>query len=388
MLVSMAADRVRLLDLAAQIRNLKQSLSAMRAEQAEAQERLDNYKYPVLTLPNEITSEIFVHFLPIFPDAPPLTGLASPTTLTHVCHKWRAIALTTPALWRAIRLCYKDRMRGYQLQRIADTWISRSGSCPLSIEIDLGGYDFLPPLFTETMAIAVTRSEHLGLCDVTPHPHPKIGPMPFLRSLDLMFEPNDEVHTYDAPQLRSVLLQGFSAPCVVLPWAQLTWLNLNRIEIKPCISILRQTPSLVQCTPHFTCLGDETFEFPGSDLTLLFLEFLTMEASLQAVNRYLCSFVVPALKQLVVEQKFLGQEPIQSVGTFIAKSGCKLLAVCIRGTGTGITENSRLRRAFPTIPIFDLLGVCDGTIYSTDESEAESSSSETESSSSETESAH
>ncbi|KAJ6560151.1 hypothetical protein B0H19DRAFT_945240, partial [Mycena capillaripes] len=66
------------------------------------QERLNSFKYPVLTLPAEIISEIFVHFLPIYPSCPPLTGFLSPTLLTQICRKWRHIALTTPALWRAI----------------------------------------------------------------------------------------------------------------------------------------------------------------------------------------------------------------------------------------------------------------------------------------------
>ncbi|KAJ7641164.1 hypothetical protein FB45DRAFT_712335, partial [Roridomyces roridus] len=57
---------------------------------------------PVLTLPNEITSEIFVHFLPPYPVCPPMTGLDSPTSLTHICRQWREIALATPKLWRAI----------------------------------------------------------------------------------------------------------------------------------------------------------------------------------------------------------------------------------------------------------------------------------------------
>ncbi|KAF7376699.1 F-box domain-containing protein [Mycena sanguinolenta] len=72
----MEADRVLLMDLAAQILDVERSPSELRAEQ---QERLDAYKYPVLTLSNEVISEIFVHFLPVYPSA---TGLASPTTLT------------------------------------------------------------------------------------------------------------------------------------------------------------------------------------------------------------------------------------------------------------------------------------------------------------------
>ncbi|KAJ6456436.1 hypothetical protein C8R45DRAFT_1110952 [Mycena sanguinolenta] len=100
MLDSMQADRTRLLDLAAKILDLERSLSALRIEQSEAQERLDVTPYP---------------------SAPVLTGLASPTTLTHVCCKWREVALTTPALWRSILLSCRGPLCAYkQTHHISD----------------------------------------------------------------------------------------------------------------------------------------------------------------------------------------------------------------------------------------------------------------------------
>ncbi|KAJ7871612.1 hypothetical protein B0H13DRAFT_2554411 [Mycena leptocephala] len=84
MLSGLEADRTRIADLDAQISDLERSLSALREEKNLAQERLDSYKYPVLTLPNEIVSNIFVHFLPAYPEYPPLAGLLSPTLLTHI----------------------------------------------------------------------------------------------------------------------------------------------------------------------------------------------------------------------------------------------------------------------------------------------------------------
>lgn len=57
MLAGLAEDRARIADLEAQILDLE-------TQKAVVQERLDAYKYPVSTLPNEIISEIVVHFLP------------------------------------------------------------------------------------------------------------------------------------------------------------------------------------------------------------------------------------------------------------------------------------------------------------------------------------
>jgi hypothetical protein len=126
MLPSLEAERARVADLEAQISHLERSLSALREEKFLAQERLNSYKYPVLTLPNEIVSEIFVHFLPDYPLLPPLTGLLSPTLLTHICRRWREIALGTPALWSAITSSYHGYIPLKQKAHLFDLWLKRS----------------------------------------------------------------------------------------------------------------------------------------------------------------------------------------------------------------------------------------------------------------------
>ncbi|KAJ7106445.1 hypothetical protein C8R43DRAFT_906192, partial [Mycena crocata] len=86
---------------------------------------------PVLTLPNEIVAEIFLHFLPDYPECPSPTGLFSPTILTHICRKWREIACATPSLWRAIQYpVYFDDAHGVHTLK---AWLLRSCSCPISL---------------------------------------------------------------------------------------------------------------------------------------------------------------------------------------------------------------------------------------------------------------
>ncbi|KAJ7187330.1 hypothetical protein C8R46DRAFT_1059491 [Mycena filopes] len=69
---------------------------------AKEDEEEDPIPYPVLTLPNEIVSEIFIRVLPPYPECPPWKGSLSPSLLTQICRKWREIALSTPELWRAM----------------------------------------------------------------------------------------------------------------------------------------------------------------------------------------------------------------------------------------------------------------------------------------------
>ncbi|KAJ6456441.1 hypothetical protein C8R45DRAFT_943645 [Mycena sanguinolenta] len=379
MLRFMEADRVRFRDLEGRILELERSLSELRAEQAQVQERIDAYKYPVLTIPNEITSEIFIHSIPVYPDAPPLTGFAAPTILTHVCHHWREVALATPALWRAIQLHYRDRYK--QLHHVPDAWIRRSGSCLLSIDIHTTDYKVSPDLFTETLAAAATRLEHLKLW-IPCHFHPKIDRMPLLRCLTLAFNFGPRVGvgvvTYDAPQLRTVFLLGGVIPNVALPWAQLTCLTLSYVAINPCVSVLRQTTNLVRCELRFSSWGDELAEFPGPDLTLPSLKFLSLKGSSQPMDRYLPSFVVPSLCSLDLEEEFLGIEPIPALVMFIVKSGCRLEEVRIGGKN--IEHGDLYQRTFPSIS-FSYIYLPDPW-YESDEddsdSEAHSDSSEQE----------
>jgi hypothetical protein len=87
-----ASDSEDVADIPALIQTLTIEKRPLRAQ-------LDGYKYPILTLPTEIVSEIFIHLLLPYPMR---SKLKLPTILGRVCRKWREIARSTPALWRAI----------------------------------------------------------------------------------------------------------------------------------------------------------------------------------------------------------------------------------------------------------------------------------------------
>ncbi|KAJ6472780.1 hypothetical protein C8R47DRAFT_1022842, partial [Mycena vitilis] len=133
MLGALKADRVRIAEIDAQILDLQRSFLALQSERKQAQRRLNAYKFPVLTLPPEIISEIFVRTLPIYPHFPARRGSLSPTTLAQICRSWREIALTTPLLWRAISLRLLGLYAFEQRVHIFNVWLQRSRVCPLSI---------------------------------------------------------------------------------------------------------------------------------------------------------------------------------------------------------------------------------------------------------------
>ncbi|KAJ7028558.1 hypothetical protein C8F04DRAFT_1119087 [Mycena alexandri] len=336
MLPELHTDRIRAADLDAQIFELERSLCAIRAQKALVQKRLDSYKYPVLTLPNEIISEIFVHFLPVYPACPPLTGVLSPTNLTQICRKWRELALATPLLWRAIQLAfnlYIPLERQIRKIDMCDMWLSMSGRCPISF---MGYSSSLDSKVLVALAPHHARWEHLKL-GLACLPHDRLlfaRPMPLLCHLDLEFRFSDEKDEVsapilfgEAPLLYSVVLDNVAAKRFALPWAQLTSLTL-RAAHRDYAAVLQHTPNLVHCHLDFT---------RGHSRTLLHFTFLHLESLVLADYNadysidYMETFVLPALRELQIAEKLLGPNPCHSLTTFISKSGCKLPKICING---------------------------------------------------------
>ncbi|KAJ7241497.1 hypothetical protein B0H12DRAFT_43580 [Mycena haematopus] len=355
MLDSLAADRALVAALNAKILDLENMISALRLEQAQVQSRLDSYKYPVLTLPNEIISQIFTHFPPPYPSCPPLTGTLSPTSLTHICRQWREIALSLPSLWRAMNLSHngisleeeeEEQEEDLLLQRdhMANLWLTRSRSCPLSIEFDAqdeDDYDLNHDILN-VLAPHCTRLEHLKLV-LFLRDLPFIEDiMPLLRSLDLEILGDRTTHSliipvplYHHSLLRSVRLNDIATMRVISPWAQLTSLALYDMFIRECVPILQQTSNLIYCELDLRHSVNR-----GSEITLPRLESLVLKGQdLDAgpFLGYLESFITPAIRHLRISEQFLGNEPIHSLTKFISKSGCKLQEVCITDKDSSVS---------------------------------------------------
>ncbi|KAJ7708533.1 hypothetical protein B0H16DRAFT_1261004, partial [Mycena metata] len=85
--------------LISSISRLQLSLDEMQTRLRHLQTRLDSITYPVLTLPPEITSEIFLLCLPDERTTGVVDPREVPLLLAHVCRAWRQIAISLPALW-------------------------------------------------------------------------------------------------------------------------------------------------------------------------------------------------------------------------------------------------------------------------------------------------
>ncbi|KAJ6577961.1 hypothetical protein B0H19DRAFT_1371005, partial [Mycena capillaripes] len=243
MLAGLEADRALIAEFEAHPSIPGRSLSTLHVEKLLAQERLDSYKYPILTLPTEIVSEIFIHFLPTYPLRPPLTGLLSPTLLTQICRRLREIALNTPALWRSIG----SDNNGVAIDRkllaiVFDTWLNSSRCCPLSLQFDAGDLPDDTPGNAEVLQSILphrARCEYLDLF-IAPSQLPMIeSAMPLLRELSLMLTDDSAganvfVALHEVPLLCTVTLNNSNTSMIILTWAQLTSITLLYVYPQEC----------------------------------------------------------------------------------------------------------------------------------------------------------
>ncbi|KAJ7704548.1 hypothetical protein B0H17DRAFT_1193755 [Mycena rosella] len=260
-----AVDRARAEGLEAQILELQHTPGALQQEKDLVQGRLNAYRYLVLTLPNEIVSEIFVHFLPVYPHSPPLIGPRSPALLGQVCRKWRDIALSTPELWRAVRLTLNKKRRREQQLRLLETSLERSGSCRLSIE--------------------------------------------------LCFKSNDaDSGTWELP-----FLQTIARHLLTVEW----------IAGDQLMDVLRYAANLVFCQASFYDLGVGQQPRKDVVLPSLETLILSKSSRSNPRLGGLVLLTLPALRRLQVAEPFLQPDPISTLVSLVSKSGCILQELCI-----------------------------------------------------------
>ncbi|KAJ7933953.1 hypothetical protein B0H13DRAFT_687223 [Mycena leptocephala] len=117
---------------------------------------------PIRRLPLDIIEEIFVACIPMHRNCV-MSADEAPIILGRICGSWRTISLSTPRLWSRLHIVEPTRpystgsypstsglfaAKVAQRLEVTNTWLRRSGTCPLSIsfESNLGDHDMSPPL--------------------------------------------------------------------------------------------------------------------------------------------------------------------------------------------------------------------------------------------------
>ncbi|KAJ7074022.1 hypothetical protein C8F01DRAFT_6316 [Mycena amicta] len=357
------ADRTRLPALDAEIKHLENALNALHSERKLIQDRLDSYIYPVLTLPNEIVSEIFVQYLPPYPMCPPLLGDGSPTKLAQICSHWRQIAHGTPALWRAIALFVSATLfvdASFQLEMM-QTWLERSCTLPLSFIMGAEADNHLRDMALTSLLGHRARWEHVMLDLPSDDACRECleESMPLLLQLDIGYDVKSRLDTLfgslDVPRLQNVFLDVYKLPPVWcpqgIPWGQLTKLCLSNTHTATALAILHETLNLVHCRLrlHNGVRGLDSRLFHLPRLETLMIEGYSGETEL--VVEFLHTVCAPTLKRFSIEEELLRQpEPTSSglpsvLAAVIKSFGCQLERLSILETQTP----AEYQAAFPGI---------------------------------------
>ncbi|KAJ7784120.1 hypothetical protein B0H16DRAFT_1708861 [Mycena metata] len=238
--------------------------------------RSDALIAPILSLPPEITSEIFIWCLPDSEYHLDLTlkrPFRAPIILLHICRTWRFIAIATPRLWTNLCLNLSKLPRSFlelgTNQKFLSDWLARSGACPITLE--LSGLNAEPDQLLIPTALNSLAS-HIQVLDLYVDPRYYKDHTPdfsILQKLSLSFSGVDvneaEINAENliqtfiaAPQLRDIYLGDAAPSLFAIRWEQLTVFGCEGLSSAECLTVLGSAPSLIECTFHEPYLAPNT----------------------------------------------------------------------------------------------------------------------------------
>ncbi|KAJ7044851.1 hypothetical protein C8F04DRAFT_598725 [Mycena alexandri] len=231
--------RRRLVELDAQILEQKRVLCDLKQTRVAVERELhESATYPIVTLPVEITTEIF-HRIPLEVGYKIGFHTTAPVFLTAVCRSWRGIALSTPKLWSTMEIWFDNSpstviAKPGLVELFIDRWLGRSGECPLSLTFSLHQTNYAAdPFPISRLRTIVHQYAHrvryikLDLGDYNSMDPLELHSLsfPLLQAASFHYDFDLETQVFgNAPQLHSLDIggRGVIPDRFHLPWQQLT----------------------------------------------------------------------------------------------------------------------------------------------------------------------
>ncbi|KAJ6565370.1 hypothetical protein B0H10DRAFT_2113122 [Mycena sp. CBHHK59/15] len=357
----------RRLHIRSRLAELNTLIAALTAERQSLQAESDSIMYPVLSLPPEITMEVFRCCLPS-DSMPRPSPFKAPLLLAQICRQWRRIALNTPNLWRS--LVFGDESS----VEILKLWLSRAGNLPLNYSLHCTNPSRAGALI-ETIILHSHQWQDVSF-GIPLTSFPKLDmryqSLPMLRqiSLDIHQRASDDavpdtITIQNAPLLREVHISTLPDVKFDIPWHQLTTLTLcQSVDLMECISLLRECPGLVHLV--VSTMGSAATH-TAAPLTLNLLESFTSNLEDVSIMEHL---TLPRLERLPVTGTVGFQHPT-ILKSFIRRSACALqflslsvsdivsdtLNLCLRTAPASVVELELIwhERGSPTGALFNVL---------------------------------
>ncbi|KAJ6576962.1 hypothetical protein DFH09DRAFT_355259 [Mycena vulgaris] len=309
---------------------LESQMAMLRTEQDELLKDLAAIVYPILTLPEDITSEIFLQYVQ---DA----SCQSPLCLASVCRLWRAVALATCRLWTHLTFGNTWTWKPPPEEHVVNTssvvanrlqyWLPRAGHLPVDLRMKL------PPSPSQesdaVFRILAQHSSRWRSLDLVSN-----GPISVavdvrcsfssLEKLSLRAHPSADGPTIIPSLLNALHLRELCLDSVELmhwdttiPGSQLTTLELWFHGVDECLEMLAHTPNLEVLIFRSEMPGSppDPSTFPPCILRHLH----TIDIGAESSPGILDYLVLPILDHLDL---YLTNECAERVEPLIKRSGC------------------------------------------------------------------
>ncbi|KAJ7755919.1 hypothetical protein B0H16DRAFT_1886194 [Mycena metata] len=332
--------RRRLVELNTEIVEQKRVLAALQSDKAAVEDELNaTATFPILTLPVEITTEIFIWCLPTIEelrehhrarrDGEYSVSLQVPLSLASCCRLWRTIALAAPSLWTTFPFSLEhnfDDLGAFDsfttpkedLGVFIDRWLARAGALrPLTFVLSIAPYsgDFYNEpnksigCVRDALRRYAHRVEHLGLAasvrDASFLLELASVDFPLLRRVVIEDDQKkpyyyipDSVDNFlrRSPQFRELFLQD----AAILSSHSIPLNQLTRFEGGiDDLDLFRMAPNLIEVNCSFR-LGEGAMG--GSAVTHLSLQSLTLSSpdpvEYKSISFVLGHLTLPALLSL------------------------------------------------------------------------------------------
>jgi hypothetical protein len=100
----------RLAEIDAEMADLQARLKRLTVERRPIATTLDAIIYPILTIPPEITAEIFIHYVALDEWVELHNCASRPLLLASICSVWRLIALNLRSIWGNLKISPRSKI--------------------------------------------------------------------------------------------------------------------------------------------------------------------------------------------------------------------------------------------------------------------------------------
>jgi hypothetical protein len=358
-------------DVNSEIARVETHLEELKRKRIGLQRQINHLDAPVLRLPPEISSEIFMACIESAWRSRRLLGFPStftPLAFGTICSAWRGLAWSMPWIWSRVSVTL-DRSSP-TFHELLEEWLVRSGQHPLSVHLD-GGYDTSgepwPEYFSpgshvmKTMEIIMCHSErwHDFSSDMPLKGLHALAGIEYRLPLLTSVKATGADHTEDgeliqifrfAPRLQTVGLDCLYLDQITLPLHQLTTLKAF-FRDSSCLVSLRCARGLVKCSLKGSYFWPEEISPLVAHLSQL--TSLKATSHMSCLSHLLDGLALPSIRTLklsTVSTTF----PHRNFISLINRSTCFLTR--LRLTEVSISDNDLLEclRVVPSLNNLEL----------------------------------